>query len=381
MEQKRDYYEVLGVPKTSSTEEIKAAYRKLALKYHPDKNPGNKEAEAKFKEAAEAYEVLSDADKRSRYDRFGHSGMSGQRGFSNVDDIFSSFGDIFGGTIFEELFGMGGGRRGRQHGVDLHTSLVLDFIEVARPLEKSLKIQRREPCPECNGQRCAPGTSPKTCNYCRGRGIVQQSHGFFSLRTACPSCGGQGTVIDTPCAKCSGSGYMAVEREIVVKIPAGVESGMQIRISGEGEAAAPGQPRGDLHCEIEVRPHPLFERHNDDVFLKLPISFSQAVLGAKIDIPTIYGEDTLYIPPGTQNGDLLRIPGKGFPNVRGRGKGDQLVGVIIEVPKKLSKKQRELLQEFAKTEETEATPLRKSFWEKVAALAKESKNDKGPVKK
>jgi molecular chaperone DnaJ len=372
MEQKRDYYEVLGVPNTASTEEIKSAYRKLALKYHPDKNPGDKEAEGKFKEAAEAYEALSDAEKRSRYDRFGHSGMSGTRGFSNVEDIFASFGDIFGGTIFEEIFG----RRSRQHGVDLHTNLVLDFIEVARPLEKTLKIRRREPCHECNGLRCARGTSPKTCSYCRGRGVVQQSHGFFSLRAACPSCGGQGSMIDTPCAKCSGSGYMAVDREIVVKIPAGVESGMQIRIGGEGEAPSPGQPRGDLHCEIEVKPHLLFDRHNDDVILKLPISFSQAVLGAKIEIPTIYGKDTLHIPPGTQNGEVLRIPSKGFPNVRGRGKGDQLIGIIIEVPKKLSKQQRELLQEFAKNEETDATPLRKFFWEKVAVLEQETKLSK-----
>ena len=375
--QKRDFYEVLGVPKNASAEDIKGAYRKLALKYHPDKNPDSKEAEEKFKEAAEAYEILSDPDKRSRYDRYGHAGVSGQHGFNNVDDIFSSpfFSELFeGGGILEELFGMASGRRS-QRGSHLHTSIVLDFIEAARPIEKTVKIARREACPECNGTRCAKGTTPKVCTHCHGHGVVQQSHGFFSMRTACPQCGGQGTMVETPCKNCRGRGAVPVDREIKIKVPAGIENGMQIRIGGEGEAGPNGQ-RGDLFCDIEVKPHPLFERDNDDVILKLLLSFTQAVLGAKLDIPTLYGMDKLHIAPGTQNGDVLRISGKGFPSVRGRGKGDQIVLTIIEVPKKPTKRQRELLQEFAQTEEGEVTPLRKAFWLKVGELHEEVKASK-----
>jgi molecular chaperone DnaJ len=376
MDEKRDYYEILGVPRNASTEEIKGSYRKLALKYHPDKNPGDNEAEAKFKEAAEAYEVLSDPDKRNRYDRFGHSGVSGTRGFSNVNDIFASFSDIFEGTILQEFFGRGGGRErhGRQRSTHVYCTLTLDFVEAARSVEKTIKLQRREACPECNGTRCARGTSPKPCNYCRGRGIIQQSHGYFSLQTTCPQCGGEGAAIDRPCPHCKGSGHVAVDREIAVKVPAGVEHGMQIRIPGEGESGGPGTARGDVYCEIQIKPHPLFERHDDDVILRLPISFTQATLGAQVDVPTLYGTDKLYIPPGTQNSDILQMPGKGFPNIRGRGKGTQIVGIMIEVPKKLTKRQRELLHELAQTEEVEVTPLRKSFWQKVVELGQKVKN-------
>ena len=368
MSEKRDYYEVLGVERNASTDEIKSKYRKLALKFHPDKNPGDAEAERKFKEAAEAYEVLSDADKRSRYDRFGHSGMSGQGGFSNAEDIFSAFGDIFGGGgggggIFEDLFGLGGGRRRRRQGNHIHCTLDLDFAEPADPQQKTIKVKRREACETCTGSGCAPGTKRKVCDRCRGQGFIQQSQGFFSLRTGCPYCNGQGSTIAKRCNDCNGSGNVPVEREIEIKIPAGVEDGMQIRIGGEGESLEQGVPRGDLYCEISIKPHPLFERQHDSVILHLPISFTQAALGAKIDIPTIYGKAKLSIPAGTQNGDVLKLNGKGFPNVRGRGKGDQLIAIVVEVPKKLSKEQRRLLQEFENLEEkNNSNPQQKSFW-------------------
>jgi molecular chaperone DnaJ len=369
MEQKRDYYEVLEVPRNASPDEIKTAYRKLALKYHPDKN--TEDTEAKFKEAAEAYEVLSDAEKRSRYDQFGHAATSG-RGFTNIDEIFASFGDIFEGSILEEFFGFGG-RRGHQRGQHIHCNLELSFEEAARPVEKVVKLQRREICPECNGKRCAAGTSPKKCSYCRGSGVIQQSHGFFSLRTACSACGGQGEFIETPCRGCHATGHIAKEQEIAVQVPAGVEHGLQLRVVGQGEASGPGRLRGDLYCEIHIKPHPLFERHKEDVILRLPINFTQAALGAKIDVPTLYGTDKIYIPPGTQNGEIFRLPGKGFPIRNSRRKGDQLVEIHIEVPKQLSKRQRELLHELAQTEDEEITPQKKSFWQKVAELAKQTR--------
>jgi molecular chaperone DnaJ len=370
MNQKRDYYEVLGVPKNATTEEIKSSYRKLALKYHPDKNQGEKDAEQKFKEAAEAYEVLSDTEKRSRYDRFGHGGVSAQ-GFTNVHDIFSAFGDIFGSSIFEDIFGGFGGIRGRsrsRRGNDIRCSVVLDFIETAKQVEKTITIQRRELCGECSGTGCAKGTSPKSCTTCKGRGVIQQIQGFFSLQITCPACRGQAYTIEKPCSECKGRGHVAKEREILVKIPAGVEENMQIRITEEGEALEPGIPRGDLYCEVEVRPHPVFQRHGDDVLLEFPISFTQAALGDKVDVPTIYGKAKLTIPPGTQSHEVFKLGGMGFPNIRGRGKGNQLIQVIVEVPKKLTKEQRTLLQEFAKLEDLSATPIKKSFWERVSTI-------------
>lgn len=368
MSEKRDYYEVLGVERNASTDEIKSKYRKLALKYHPDKNPGDAEAEKMFKEAAEAYEILSDSDKRSRYDRFGHAGTSGQGGFSNAEDIFSAFGDIFGGGgIFEDLFGMGGGRGRRRRGNHLHCTIDMDFAEPAETQEKSIKIKRREGCDTCSGSGCAPGSKRNVCDRCQGRGFIQQSQGFFSLRTGCPYCNGQGSIIAKKCKTCSGSGNVPVERELDVKIPAGVEHGMQIRIAGEGEALEQGGERGDLYCEINVRPHPFFERQSDSVILQLPISFTQAALGANIEIPTIYGKTKLTIPAGTQNGDVLKLNGKGFPSVRGRGKGDQLIVILVEVPKKLSKEQRRLLQEFDNLEtKSNSNPQQKSFWKKAS---------------
>ncbi len=378
MTQKRDYYEVLGVGRSATTEEIKSSYRKLALKYHPDKNPGDKEAEAKFKEAAEAYEVLSDSEKKERYDRFGHAGVSGNRGFSNVDDIFSAFSDIFGGggggggSIFEELFGSFGGRgRGSRRGSHVHSSITLDFIESAKPVEKTIQIQRREPCSECRGSGCAKGSSRKVCSTCKGRGVIQQIQGFFSLQTTCPTCRGQASIVENPCKECSGKGHVYKDREISIKIPAGVEDGMQMRIPGEGESLEPGVSRGDLYCEIKIKPHPLFSRMDDDVVYQLPITFSQATLGAKLEVPTLYGTAKLTIPAGTQNGEILTIRDMGFPSIRGRSKGDQRLQVIVEVPKKLTKDQRGLLEKFAKMEEENITPMRKEFLEKMETLLKQ----------
>ncbi len=374
MTEKRDYYEVLGVERNASSDDIKSSYRKLALKSHPDKNPGDAEAEVKFKEAAEAYEVLSNSEKRGIYDRYGHAGLSGRggSGFSSAEDIFSAiFGGGGGGSIFEDLFGLGGGGRGggrARRGNHIRCTVDMEFAEPAQTSAKTIKVKRREICETCEGSACKKGTSPQVCQHCNGTGTMQQSHGFFSLRTTCSYCGGRGSVITDPCKTCQGTGNKVVERELEIKIPAGVEDGIQIRIPGEGESLEAGVPRGDLYCEIRVKDHPLFARHNDSVVLQLPITFTQAALGAKIEIPTIHGMSKLNVPPGTQNGEILRLPGKGFPNVRGRGKGDQLIEVIVEVPKKLTKEQRRLLQEFAKTEEENKSPGLKTFWEKVSEL-------------
>lgn len=369
MTQKRDYYEVLGVSKNASTDDIKSAFRKLAMKHHPDRNPGDKEAENRFKEAAEAYEVLSDNEKRNRYDRFGHAGLSGQPGFSSMQDIFSSFGDIFGGGIFEDFFGFGRARGPRQ-GNHIRHRLEIDFLEAAGPIEKDIQIKRRELCKECGGSGCAKGTTRRSCGHCQGRGMIQQSHGFFSLRSECPSCKGQGSMIDKPCPTCRSNGFVVAEKEIHIEIPAGIEDGMQIRISGQGESLEPGAEPGDLFCEISIRQHPFFVRHENNVLVKLPITFTQAALGARVDVPTIHGEEKLNIPPGTQNGEYLTLRGKGFPNVRGRGKGDQLVQIFVEVPQKLNKEQRRVLQELAKVEDMDSTATRKSFWETVFAAKK-----------
>lgn len=384
MADKRDYYEVLGVEKNASSDQIKSAYRKLALKYHPDKNPGDKEAEAKFKEAAEAYEVLSDSDKRARYDRYGHEGVGGSYS-ANMNDIFAHFGNIFGGggggSIFDDIFGFGGGRsRGPQKGADIRCTIELEFEEPAKTTEKTINVQRREVCSSCHGSCCSDGSKKTNCPRCQGRGVILQQQGFFSIQQTCPSCRGKGFKIDNPCKKCQGKGYEIVTKTISVKVPAGISDGMQIRVAGEGEKLQNDAIRGDLYCEIEIKSHPYFIRKNDNVILGLPITFTQAILGAKIDIPTIYGTNTLTIPAGTQNGDILKLSGKGFPNVSGRGKGDQVVQIVVEIPKGITKDQRKFLEEFAKLEKDSMTPLRKNFWETVkkeeAKKAKEQEKEK-----
>lgn len=372
---KRDYYEVLGVDKGAGESEIKTAFRKLAMKYHPDKNPDNKEAEAKFKEAAEAYEVLSNADKRRNYDQFGHSGLSGGgaggfQGFSNMEDIFSSFGDIFGGggggDIFSSIFG--GGRRRQQgppRGANLRCEVSITFREAAFGTEKTISMNRAENCETCKGSGAKPGTSPQTCQHCRGAGVIQRSQGFFSIQETCPQCHGAGKVILDPCTSCRGSGRISKKTNLKIKIPAGSEDGTRIRIPGQGETGPNGGQRGDLYCFVHVKPDEIFTRHGDNVVCEIPITFSQAALSAEIEVPTLKGKTTMKIPKGTQSGQMFRLRGQGIQNIHGYGVGDQIVTVNIEVPKKLTKKQEEILREFAKTEEANVTPKRKSFFDKA----------------
>lgn len=368
---KRDYYEILGVAKNASKPEIKKAYHKLALKHHPDRNPGDAEAEAKFKEAADAFAILNDDQKRAQYDQYGHAGADfGGAGFSNVEDIFSAFSEIFGGSsVFGDFFG-GSGRsqaRGRR-GASLRCGIELDFNDPVEPIEKTISLRRAEPCDDCDGSGAKAGTKPTQCTQCRGAGVVMTSAGFFSMRSSCPRCHGRGEVISDPCSGCGGSGRKPKERQITLKIPAGIEDGMTLRIAGEGEAGEQGGPSGDLLCEVHIRSHPLFKRAGADVYLELPIGFAQAALGAKIEVPTLRGRTDMKISGGTQGGHVTRLKGEGFPKLDGYGRGDQLVEVVVEVPSKLTKEQSRILREFAETEEQNITPERKSFLDKVKKL-------------
>ncbi len=367
---KQDYYEILGVSRDATQEEIKAAYRREALKHHPDRNKGDKEAERRFKEAAEAYEVLSNPEKRARYDRYGHEGLSrsgAAPGFSTVEDIFRHFGDIFGGgSIFDDLFGMGGGRRsGGGRGASLRCRVRISFEEMARGVEKTIGLRREERCGTCGGTGARPGSAPRTCPYCRGRGEIQQTHGFFAVRTVCPRCQGRGSVIEDPCPECRGAGRVRRARDLTVRIPAGIEDGTQIRISGEGDAGEQGGAPGDLYCQVLVEAHPFFTREGNDLYCEVPISFAQAALGARVEVPGISSTETLEIPRGTQSGSLFRIRGKGLPDVHGRGTGDLVVRVVVETPRKLTRRQEELLRELAKTEDENVSPRRRSFFEKI----------------
>ncbi len=368
MASKRDYYEVLGVENSASAEEIKKAYRKLAMNFHPDRNPDDEEAERRFKEAAEAYEVLSHDEKRRAYDQYGHAGLKGQQGgFSSFEDIFSAFGDIFGGdSIFGELFGNRRRRSGgAAKGTSLRCEIELTYQDAANGVDKTIEIGRREPCDTCDGSGAKPGTQPVTCRTCGGRGEVQQTQGFFAIRTTCPHCRGAGKSIESPCVECRGSGRLPRKREITIHVPAGVEDGTQMRISGEGEPGMQGGPPGDLYCLIHLRPHPFFVRRGDDLVCEVPISFGQAALGSELEVPTLDGRGDLKIPHGTQPGDVLRMKGMGFPHLNGYGRGDQLVRIHIEVPKRLSSEQEELLRKFAKTEEKRVSSRRKSLFDKV----------------
>ncbi len=371
---KRDYYEVLGVEKNASADDIKRAYRRLALKYHPDKNPGDKEAETKFKECAEAYEVLSDSDKRQRYDQFGHDGLRGAgiHDYSrmNWQDIGSIFEDLFGiDDIFGDVFG--GGRRGRSsrggasRGYDLETTVELSLLEIAKGTERTIEYTRQDLCSECSGSGAAKGSKPSKCPACGGRGQVARGGGFFQMVSTCPQCRGTGEIISNPCAKCKGSGREPKKRVISVKIPAGVHEGQAVRISGEGEAGTKGGPPGDLYCYVHVKPHPFLQRDGADIIASVPISFTQAALGGLIEVPTLNGTEELRIPPGTQNGNVFRIRGKGLPNMRSGRNGDELVAVHIEIPRKLNAKQQQLLRDFAATEDKTVLPESKGFFEKL----------------
>jgi len=370
---KRDYYEVLGVGKNASADDIKRAYRRMAMKYHPDKNPDDKEAEAKFKECAEAYEVLSDPEKRRRYDQFGHEGLRGigMRDYTHMkwQDIGSIFEDIFG---FDEFFGDIFGTRSRRarragptRGYDLETSVELTLNDIAKGAEKTIEFARQDICPECNGTACAKGTTPGRCPTCGGTGQVARGGGFFQMVSTCRQCGGSGQVITNPCRKCKGTARVPKKRIVNIKIPAGVHEGQGVRVADEGEPGRGGGPRGDLYCYVRIKPHEFLQRDGNNLVAVVPISFTQAALGATIDVPSLDGTKRLKIPPSTQYGSVFRIKGQGLPDVRTGRCGDELVQIIIETPVKLNTKQQQLLREFAKTENKSVCPKSKSFYEKL----------------
>ncbi len=375
MAEKRDYYEVLGIPKTASDDEIKSAYRKLAKKYHPDLNPGDKEAEEKFKEVGEAYEVLSDKEKKARYDQFGHAGVdpnygagAGAGGFGGVD-LNDIFGDIFGGG-FGGFGGFGGGRRATANaprkGADIRVSLVLSFMEAVHGCTKVVSVNRQDTCPECGGTGAAKGTSPETCPDCRGSGFVtvQQRTPFGVMQSSqpCTRCGGKGKIIKTPCSKCHGSGKVSSNKRVEVKIPAGIDDDQSLRLQGLGDAGSNGGPSGDLIVIVTVRPDPMFERDRYDVHVTVPITYSQAVMGDDVVVPTIDGKVQYTVPEGTQSGTTFRLRGKGIQYVNGRGRGDQYVRVEVEIPKKLTRAQREALKNFEETLKDDNYEKRKGFF-------------------
>jgi len=375
---KRDYYEVLGVERSAGDDDIKRAYRKLALQYHPDRNPGDKTAEEKFKEAAEAYEVLSDKEKRARYDQYGHQGVEGMGhaggGFSSMEDIFSAFGDVFGGgaggSIFDSFFGGGGGRRGRRadQGASLKMGVEVTFKEAARGTTKTIDLRRNELCGTCHGRGARGGAKPKVCGTCRGQGVVRQGSGFFVMQTPCPTCGGAGQVISDPCPDCRGEGMKPEKVTIKLRIPAGVEDGSRLRVSGEGEPSRSGGPRGDLYVVIQVRAHEFFGRDGNDVVLRLPISFPQAALGAELEVPTLDGRAKLKIPAGSQSGEVLRMRGQGFDGDDGR-RGDQLVVLQVAVPKKATGRYRKLIEELSAIEAAEGGPSeQRTLFDKIKDL-------------
>ncbi len=374
---KRDYYEVLGIGRQANEQEIKSAYRKLALKHHPDRNPGDKHAEELFKEAAEAYAVLADRDKRAAYDRFGHAGVGAGAGaggfdptiFADFSDIFAGLGDVFG-FGFGDMFGGRRRRGGPQRGSDLRYDLEITFDEAAKGAETAIQIPREETCETCHGSGAAPGTSPETCSHCRGTGQLRQQHGFLTVARPCPTCRGTGAVIAKPCTACRGAGRVGRERKITVKIPAGIATGQRLRIYGEGEHGAAGGPPGDLYVVVHVQEHPFFHREEDDLYCQMPVSFTTLALGGEIKVPTLDGHEAVQVSAGTQPGARFKLRGKGMPNVTGRGRGDLYVIARVTVPKKLNKEQKRLLEELARVLpderlDGETTGGDKPFFERV----------------
>jgi molecular chaperone DnaJ len=371
---KRDYYEVLGVKRDADEKAIKKAYRKLAMEYHPDRNPGNKAAEEKFKEISEAYEVLSDPEKRRVYDQFGHEGLgrTGFQGFADVgiDDILSHFG-----SIFEDFFGFGGsdifgqgrrrGRRRATRGADLRYDLTLRFEEVVTGAKKEISVRQTVPCARCAGSGAEPGSGPETCSTCRGRGQVIHGQGAFILSTTCPRCHGTGQVVKELCRECGGAGRTEVTTKVQVKIPPGVESGMRLRVAGKGEAGEHGGPPGDLYVFLHVEPHEFFQREGDDVHCEIPISIVQAALGATLEVPTLDGNQEVEVPRGTQPGDHLRLPGLGIPRLNGYGRGDQIIHLKVVVPTNLSPEQEQILRDFAESRGESVRGKRKGLFSKL----------------
>ena len=363
---KQDYYEILEVERSASGEELKRAYRKLAHRFHPDKNPGDSEAEACFKQASEAYAVLSDAEKRSAYDRFGHAAFQGGASgdpFAGFDP-FSSFGDLFNEFFGADLFGARGRRRGGRRGADLRYDLEVDFMIAAEGGEEVLRIPKHRVCERCTGT----GGDREVCPRCSGQGQVILQQGFFRISRTCDSCGGVGQRLKRACSSCRGQGRVETVQKMSLRIPEGVETGTRLRLVNEGEAGYDGGPAGDLYVVLRVRDHPLFERHGSDIVCEVPISIAQASLGAEVEVPTLDGKDVLTIKPGTQSGEVIRLGGQGLPALGGRGRGDQLVEIFVEVPTTLSQKQREVLEEFARVSGDDVNPRRTGFLEKLREL-------------
>ncbi|MGL5348128.1 MAG: molecular chaperone DnaJ [Peptostreptococcaceae bacterium] len=381
MSTKRDYYEVLGVDKNADDQALKKAYRKLAMKYHPDRNPDDKEAEEKFKEVNEAYEVLSDSTKRQTYDQFGHAGMNGQAGFGGQGfggQGFGGFEDIFG-DIFGDMFGggFGGGRprrRGPERGADMRQSIEITFEEAAFGKKTSIKVNRSEECSECNGTGAKTGTSTKTCPTCNGAGEVRTVQrtpfGNVASSRTCSTCQGEGEVVESPCPKCSGKGSTRKVKTIEVDIPAGIDDGQMIKLSGQGELGSKGGPRGDLYIVVNVKNHQLFTREGFDIYFDMPITFAQAALGDDIEVPTLDGKVKYSIPEGTQTGTVFRLREKGITRLRGNGRGDQYVKVVVDTPKKLNEKQKELLREFAKECGEDVHEKKTTFGQKIENMFK-----------
>lgn len=362
---KRDYYEVLGVERDAGDREIAKAYRRLAVKFHPDSNPGDDEASQKFKEAAEAYEVLSDANKRSRYDRYGHAGVEGSSSqFGSAEDIFAAFGEMFGGGggMFGDLFGRG--QRSRR-GNDVRADVTLTLEESARGVNKTLEFERHHLCETCDGSGSKPGSEVAGCQQCGGRGQVLQSAGILRVQTTCPVCRGAGKIIVDPCRDCNGQGQVNRLVELDVAIPAGVDDGMRVRLSGEGEPSPDGGPNGDCYVFISVKKHKLFHRDGENLILQMPISYTQAALGAEIEVPTLDGPDKLTVPKGTQSSEVFRLAGRGMPSPQGGRTGDLLVQTFVETPKKISAEQEELLRKLAELEHAEVLPQRKNFLQRL----------------
>jgi len=374
---KRDYYEVLGVPRDADAETIKKAYRKLALQYHPDRNPGDKTAEEKFKELAEAYEVLSDPQKRAAYDEYGHAAFDPRAraaratgGFAGgFHDPFEIFREVFGGgSLFEEFFGVRPDPTQPQRGDDLRYDLEISFEEAVRGCEKEITVNKLDRCETCGGSGVEAGSRTRTCPTCHGRGQVVTSRGIFSIAQTCPQCRGAGRVIEKPCKACHGEGRRARTSKIRLRIPAGVESGSRLRSVGNGEAGLRGGPPGDLYVVLHVKPHEIFQREGDDLYCEVPISMVQAALGGEIEVPTLDGKATIKIPPGTQPGTMFRLKGKGVKNVQGYGQGDLHVRINVEIPARLTPTQRAKLQEFAALCDESTHPIRQSFFEKAKKL-------------
>lgn len=373
---KRDYYDILKVERNASSEEIKKSYRKLAVQFHPDKNPGDKSAEEKFKEIGEAYEVLNDPQKRAAYDQYGHAAFDRRagggfaRGTAGFHDPFDIFREVFGGgNIFDDLFG--GGRSDPtqpQRGDDLRYDMEITFEEAAQGCEKEISVTKAERCDVCHGSGAESGSQAKTCPTCGGRGQVITARGIFSIAQTCPQCHGAGRVIDKPCKACRGSGRRERASKIKLRIPAGVEGGSRLRSSGNGEAGLRGGPSGDLYVVLHVKPHEIFQRDGDDLLCEVPVSFVQAALGAEIDVPTLNGKSAIRIPPGTQPGTMFRLKGKGIKNVQGYGHGDLHVRINVEVPTHLTAAQKAKLQEFASLCDGRENPISKSFFEKAKNL-------------